>query len=69
MNAVVAETTQIKATDKVLDAGYGVGGTSIYTAKHIGVQVTGLSLSPRQAEQATSFAKKMGWQIKLPFVL
>lgn len=67
MNAVVAETAKITATDKVLDAGCGVGGTSIYIAKHFGAQVTGISLSPRQAEQATSFAQKNGVADKTTF--
>ena len=58
MNEVMAEAVMIKSTDKVLDAGCGVGGSSIFMASQIGCKVTGITLSERQMEQALSNAKK-----------
>lgn len=40
-NKTVADTGKIKYGDKVLDAGCGVGGTSIWIAKNRGAHVTG----------------------------
>src|SRR5258706_3412934 len=53
MNAVMAKVAYISATDKVLDAGCGVGGSSIFIASQIGCKVTGITLSGRQVVQAT----------------
>jgi tocopherol O-methyltransferase len=52
MNEVMAEMAAIQPTDKVLDAGCGVGGSSIFIARTIGAKVTGITLSERQVEQA-----------------
>jgi cyclopropane fatty-acyl-phospholipid synthase-like methyltransferase len=60
MNEIVAEIARIKPTDKVLDAGCGVGGTSISIAKSIGARTIGITISSRQAEQATAYAKENG---------
>jgi tocopherol O-methyltransferase len=56
MNEVMIETAEIKSTDKVLDAGCGVGGSSIFMANKIGCNVTGISLSEKQIVQATTNA-------------
>jgi tocopherol O-methyltransferase len=60
MNEVMAEAAGIKATDKVLDAGCGVGGSAVYLAKNTGCRVTGITLSERQVLQATANALKKG---------
>lgn len=51
---------EIKPTDVVLDAGCGVGGSSIFLAKELGCQVKGITLSKRQAATATAYAEKHG---------
>ena len=60
MNEVMMEEAAIKQTDKVLDAGCGVGGSSIFMAIALGCEVTGITLSERQVELATSNAKQKG---------
>ncbi len=59
-NAQLAEMGAIKPTDIVLDAGCGVGGSSIFLAKKYGCKVTGITLSERQVKTATGFAEKRG---------
>lgn len=59
-NAFLAELAQIKSHDKVLDAGCGVGGSSIYLAKHHGCHVTGITLSNHQVEKARISAREHG---------
>jgi tocopherol O-methyltransferase len=60
MNEVMIEVAAIKSTDKVLDAGCGVGGSSIFMASVLGCEVTGITLSERQVQQATANAKQKG---------
>lgn len=62
MNEVMMEAACIKSTDHVLDAGCGVGGSSIFMASAIGCRVTGITLSERQVQQASTNAKKRGVQ-------
>ncbi len=58
MNEVMMMVADINPADKVLDAGCGVGGSSIFLASTLGCRVTGITLSERQVEQATENAKK-----------
>ena len=60
MNEVMMEAAEIKSTDKVLDAGCGVGGSSIFLAATAGCHVTGISLSESQVEQAKANANQKG---------
>jgi cyclopropane fatty-acyl-phospholipid synthase-like methyltransferase len=60
MNAFVADKAGVRAGDRVLDAGCGVGGSSIWLAKERGADVTGISIEPGQIELATKFAAERG---------
>jgi len=48
MNEVMIEAAGIMVDDKVLDAGCGVGGSSIFIATTTGAHVSGITLSEKQ---------------------
>jgi len=58
MNTVLANKLKIKSGDVVLDAGCGIGGSSIWLSKNFGVKVIGITLSQKQVETANKFAKR-----------
>lgn len=57
-NVVLAKIADIKASDSVLDAGCGIGGSALFLSCHIGCSVVGITLSKNQADKATAFASK-----------
>ena len=67
MNEVMIEAAAITASDNVLDAGCGVGGSSIFIASVLGCKVTGITLSERQAQQAIVNAKQKGMEALVDF--
>jgi tocopherol O-methyltransferase len=52
---------------RVLDMGCGIGGSSTYLAQHYGFDVTGITLSPVQAERAGARAKSLGLEQQVRF--
>jgi tocopherol O-methyltransferase len=67
MNRVLAKRLNIKAGDKILDAGCGVGASAIWLAQNYDVEVTGINISAFQCEKANNFAKKLGVSNKVKF--
>jgi len=59
-NRVLYEKAGIRPGDQVLDAGCGIGGSSIWMAKQYGNQVTGITISAKQAGYARQHAKRHG---------
>ena len=60
MNTQLAANLDLKAGDHVLDAGCGIGGSSIWLAENFGVKVTGITVSETQIEQANKNAIRRG---------
>lgn len=58
LNADVAVRSNAMEGDIILDAGCGVGGTSIYLASNHGCQTHGITLVPRQVDDARKNASK-----------
>lgn len=56
-NEVLAEIANIKMGDRVLDAGCGVGGSSIFLAKKYSCEVVGITLSEKQVQTARRKAR------------
>jgi ubiquinone/menaquinone biosynthesis C-methylase UbiE len=67
MNRKLATMANIQSHHHVLDAGCGVGGSSIFLAKEIGCEVTGITLSSEQVQKAKLNAEKSGVNDKTNF--
>jgi tocopherol O-methyltransferase len=58
MNRVLADRVAVKAGDRVLDAGCGVGGSSLWLAEERRAEVVGITLAARQVQKARSYAAR-----------
>lgn len=58
INKILSGKAGIKKDDRVLDAGCGIGGSSLWLAKNIGCKTTGISLSAKQVATANAIAAK-----------
>jgi tocopherol O-methyltransferase len=58
-NRFVSKFLNLQENDYVLDAGCGVGGSSLYIAEKFGVKVKGITLSKKQIKQARKNARKL----------
>lgn len=67
MNKVLAKHAAISYKDKVLDAGCGYGGSSIWLARNIGCKVIGLNIVPFQIKKAKEYARKFNVSDKVDF--
>lgn len=57
-NEIMANRAKITKNQYVLDAGCGVGGSSIFLAKNIGCKVAGISLSKNQIRECQKNSRK-----------
>lgn len=67
MNRALSQKLNIKPGDKILDAGCGIGGSSIWLAKHFDVEITAITLTASQVDKAKAYAKKNGVADKITF--
>lgn len=51
----------VEQAGRILDAGCGIGGSSLYLAAKYGAQVDGVTLSPVQAARATARSREAGF--------
>lgn len=68
-NEIFSGWLNIQTKEKVLDAGCGVGGSSIYLAKNIGCEVVGISIVPKQIKRCKENAIKHKVDNKTNFYL
>jgi cyclopropane fatty-acyl-phospholipid synthase-like methyltransferase len=59
-NAYLAERAHVGQGTRVLDAGCGVGGSSMWLARHLGACVTGITIAPEQVQIAERLAEAAG---------
>lgn len=60
MNEVMAEAARVIAGENILDAGCGIGGSSLFLADEKNARVTGITLSEKQVRHAKENAKRKG---------
>lgn len=58
LNQVLAQKANIKPGDNILDAGCGIGGSSVWLAQNYNINVTGITITPLQIVKAKKLAKK-----------
>ena len=68
-NRVLADLAKIKKGDRVLDAGCGIGGSSIWLAQNRGANVVGLNIVQRQLDIGKELARKKRLSDKVSFQL
>jgi tocopherol O-methyltransferase len=67
MNKQVAARANPKPGERVLDAGCGVGGSSIWLARTFGLNTVGISLSEKELQRARRYAKERGLEAQCTF--
>jgi len=68
-NKILMSLAEVEESDRVLDAGCGVGGAAIFLSEMKNANVTGISLSQKQVDFATIAAQERGLQDKVDFQL
>jgi len=66
-NKIMMEVSKINGSEKILDAGCGVGGAAIFLATHQNVEVLGITLSQKQVSYANNLAKEKKLDHKISF--
>ena len=68
-NRIMMELSGISASEKVLDAGCGVGGAAMFLVETKQAEVIGITLSEKQQSYATKVAREKGIDDKVSFKL
>ena len=67
LNQVLADNIALRPGERALDAGCGVGGSSMWLAAHRGAAVVGITLSERQVVHARRLATARGLSDRVRF--
>lgn len=67
MNKQVAARVSPKPGERMLDAGCGIGGSSIWMAQNHGLTTVGISLSAKELERARRYSTERGLQGQCSF--
>jgi len=59
-NQAIAEHLRVDASDRVLEAGCGTGGATVWLARHHGCRGVGITLCPHQARRGGRIAAEQG---------
>jgi cyclopropane fatty-acyl-phospholipid synthase-like methyltransferase len=66
-NQVLAGLARVRPGDRVLDAGCGVGGSSLWLARHAAAEVVGITPVAHQVAQARDVARRRGLDERASF--
>lgn len=69
MNRAVAEVAGIGRSDRVIDAGCGLGGSAVWLGREIGCEVLGVNILESQVERASAFARDNGLADRVRFTV
>jgi tocopherol O-methyltransferase len=69
MDRVAARELDLPPRSRVLDAGCGVGGTSLFLAEECGHRVTGITLSPEQLRRAQHLSAQSPAAVRPTFLI
>ncbi|HEX4950770.1 MAG TPA: methyltransferase domain-containing protein [Blastocatellia bacterium] len=69
LNEELARRAQIATGEMILDAGCGWGGSSIWLAHNYDVRTLGLSIEPKQVQQAQATARRLRLADKASFAV
>ena len=67
-NRVLAELAEVQPGERVLDAGCGKGGSSLWLARHRQAEAVGISPVPSQIAEARQHARVAGLEGKVSFL-
>jgi cyclopropane fatty-acyl-phospholipid synthase-like methyltransferase len=67
VNRFMAEAARINSGDTVLDAGCGIGGSTIWLAENRNARGTGITISERQLKKARALARQKGLESLVNF--